>query len=401
MERYIRTQSSPPSSPVSSSRPGPGPGPATQSPLSSPHHSQPQPSPHPQQEARQPPPRQPPQPHHHHHQQLGGEMRNGASTSSLDRVITPAKVKLSPARPDTPLFSLDGRPPVQRLHQFSPGQRWEPPARFGRRSLRAACSARQPEAGGDSHRTSSSDRSDWPASHQIFISPGLSDSRGETPNNSGRNSPVCWQPPSLATKNRNNSDQEEQSKPRGFGAFNSIYDVILGGNYFSSNDWPLRKTRWPRKYQDSRKLSRFSHLDSQVGQYFWGNFPQNDPNFAGRRPRGSRMFRPPAGPALCAALPGHPPPLSHLLCQGNSSPLISLPPLNQPVQVVKEYERAVIFRLGRLRSGGAKVCITMDCSDNITHYMAPRVREYSSWCLALTLTRNWTSELLVLTSRRR
>ena len=56
----------------------------------------------------------------------------------------------------------------------------------------------------------------------------LLDSRGETPNNSGRNSPVCWQPPSLATKNRNNSDLE-QSKPKGFGAFNSIYDV---GSHF-------------------------------------------------------------------------------------------------------------------------------------------------------------------------
>ena len=53
----------------------------------------------------------------------------------------------------------------------------------------------------------------------------LLDSRGETPNNSGRNSPVCWQPPSLATKNRNNSDQEGSTKARGFGAFNSIYDV--------------------------------------------------------------------------------------------------------------------------------------------------------------------------------
>ena len=95
-------------------------------------------------------------------------------------------------------------------------------------------------------------------------------------------------------------------------------------------------------------------------------------------------------------------PLSLIFCV-KVTPVLSspLPPLNQPVQVVKEYERAVIFRLGRLRSGGAKVCITMDCSDNITHYMAPRVLEYSSWCLALTLTRNWTSELLVLTSRRR
>ena len=91
MERYIRTQSSPPSSPASSARPGPGPGPG----LSSSHHSQPQPGqpqpPHYQGEARQQHPRPPQQPHY----PLGGEMRNGtsASTSSLDRVISPAKVK--------------------------------------------------------------------------------------------------------------------------------------------------------------------------------------------------------------------------------------------------------------------------------------------------------------------
>ena len=162
MERYIRTQSSPPSSPVSPARPGPGPGPATQSPLSSPHHhqpqhsqphhSQPQPSPH-YQEVRPQQSKQPPQPHY----QLG-EMRNGASTSSLDRVITPAKVGLSPEA-DTPLFWLDGCPPVEGLHQFSAGQQWEPPARLGHGCLRAASSAGQPEAGGDSHRPTSSDRS--------------------------------------------------------------------------------------------------------------------------------------------------------------------------------------------------------------------------------------------------
>ena len=52
------------------------------------------------------------------------------------------------------------------------------------------------------------------------------DSCTGTPNNSARNSPVCWQTPSLAkTNNRNNSDHLPETKARGFGAFNSIYDV--------------------------------------------------------------------------------------------------------------------------------------------------------------------------------
>ena len=52
------------------------------------------------------------------------------------------------------------------------------------------------------------------------------DSCAGTPNNSARNSPVCWQTPSLAKpNNRNNSDHPPETKARGFGAFNSIYDV--------------------------------------------------------------------------------------------------------------------------------------------------------------------------------
>ena len=51
------------------------------------------------------------------------------------------------------------------------------------------------------------------------------DSCAGTPNNSARNSPVCWQTPSLAKHNRNNSDHQPETKVRGFGAFNSIYDV--------------------------------------------------------------------------------------------------------------------------------------------------------------------------------
>ena len=51
------------------------------------------------------------------------------------------------------------------------------------------------------------------------------DSCTGTPNNSGRNSPVCWQTPSLAKHNRSNGDHQPETKVRGFGAFNSIYDV--------------------------------------------------------------------------------------------------------------------------------------------------------------------------------
>ena len=140
MERYIRTQSSPPSSPVSSARPGPGAAPQYQG------------------EVRHQHPRQPQQPH----SPLGGEMRNGASTSSLERVISPAKVKTEASdlqSPHSPLFSLDGRPPVQRLHQFSADERREPPARLSHGGLRSASPPRQSEAGGDSHRPTPSDRS--------------------------------------------------------------------------------------------------------------------------------------------------------------------------------------------------------------------------------------------------
>ena len=43
------------------------------------------------------------------------------------------------------------------------------------------------------------------------------------------------------------------------------------------------------------------------------------------------------------------------------------PALTLPRQIVKEYERAVVFRLGRLRSGGAKgpgLMLVMPCIDS-------------------------------------
>ena len=61
--------------------------------------------------------------------------------------------------PHSPLFSLDGRPSVQRLHQFSADERWEPSARLSHGGLRAASPPGQSEAGGDSHRATPSDRS--------------------------------------------------------------------------------------------------------------------------------------------------------------------------------------------------------------------------------------------------
>ena len=74
MERYIRTQSSPPTSPVTphtQTRPAA----PVQSPLTSHHQQLPRPQPLP-------------------HQQVGGNLKKGSSTSSLDkdRVITQAKV---------------------------------------------------------------------------------------------------------------------------------------------------------------------------------------------------------------------------------------------------------------------------------------------------------------------
>ena len=43
-----------------------------------------------------------------------------------------------------------------------------------------------------------------------------------------------------------------------------------------------------------------------------------------------------------------------LLCQGEDDQQVTEGHHLHHLQVVKEYERAVIFRLGRLRSGGAK-----------------------------------------------
>ena len=102
----------------------------------------------------------------------------------------------------------------------------------------------------------------------------LLDSRGETPNNSGRNSPVCWQPPSLATKNRSNSDQEGQSKPKGFGAFNSIYDV---GNHFSSNERLLttnqisqeNKVAKDKEVSGFKKIVKILTFGLSGGEIFW------------------------------------------------------------------------------------------------------------------------------------
>ena len=45
---------------------------------------------------------------------------------------------------------------------------------------------------------------------------------------------------------------------------------------------------------------------------------------------------------------------------------MDLHPFSSPFQVVQEYERAVVFRLGRLRSGGAKgpgLFFIMPCVD--------------------------------------
>ena len=77
----------------------------------------------------------------------------------------------------------------------------------------------------------------------------------------------------------------------------------------------------------------------------------------------------PAGVRLLLP-PGDHLPLLHLvLLHGQCCPAICCPLLAHtlPRQIVKEYERAVVFRLGRLRSGGAKgpgLMLVMPCIDS-------------------------------------
>ena len=76
------------------------------------------------------------------------------------------------------------------------------------------------------------------------------------------------------------------------------------------------------------------------------------------------MLRPAAGAGLCPPVSGHTASLPHLLRQGEL--LTTVCPLTPLTQVVKEYERAVIFRLGRLLRGGARgpgVFFTIPCVD--------------------------------------
>ena len=73
----------------------------------------------------------------------------------------------------------------------------------------------------------------------------------------------------------------------------------------------------------------------------------------------------PAGAVLPSAGPGHPPPLSLLRHQGREALLCSADV--SLAQVVQEYERAVIFRLGLLLSGGARgpgVFFVIPCVDH-------------------------------------
>ena len=76
----------------------------------------------------------------------------------------------------------------------------------------------------------------------------------------------------------------------------------------------------------------------------------------------------PAGVRLLLP-PGDHLPLLHLvLLHGQCCPAICCPLAHTlPRQIVKEYERAVVFRLGRLRSGGAKgpgLMLVMPCIDS-------------------------------------
>ena len=66
------------------------------------------------------------------------------------------------------------------------------------------------------------------------------------------------------------------------------------------------------------------------------------------------MLCTPLGPGFCPPLLGPAATLLVLLCQGEDDQQVTKAHHLHHLQVVKEYERAVIFRLGRLRSGGAK-----------------------------------------------
>ena len=68
---------------------------------------------------------------------------------------------------------------------------------------------------------------------------------------------MCWQPPSLATKNRNNSDKEELSKPKGFGAFNSIYDV---GNRVLTTQARSNQISQENKLAEDKQVSGFKKI---------------------------------------------------------------------------------------------------------------------------------------------
>ena len=134
-------------------------------------------------------------------------------------------------------------------------------------------------------------------------------SRNDSPINSGRNSPVAWHQQSN-NKRKSNSKPQPQEAPRGFSGFNPLFD---DRNKSPEKDLP-EKLSWPKKIL---KFLTFGLSGDAEG---------------------------PGCMAILLAL------VSVLLC------LATLPiSLIFCVKVVKEYERAVIFRLGRLRSGGAKV----------------------------------------------
>ena len=205
MERYIRTQSSPPASPVTPQLQA---RPPAQSPLTSQF--------------------QPQKPHAPPLHQVGGELKKGSSTSSLerDRVITQAKVSRSITLP---------------LMWYSPPRWWRssPRAPTVLSTISGAASPLVTTPGEARPRACTVCRcrrttSSWagpPTSQVTRGSPDTANSQRDldsctgTPNNSGRNSPVCWQTPSLAKHNRSNGDHQPETKVRGFGAFNSIYDV--------------------------------------------------------------------------------------------------------------------------------------------------------------------------------
>jgi hypothetical protein len=73
-----------------------------------------------------------------------------------------------------------------------------------------------------------------------------------------------------------------------------------------------------------------------------------------RWPRGSWLLCNPSCPGFCPPVPGPNATLLVLLRQGEDDQQVTEVHHLHHLKVVKEYERAVIFRLGRLRSGGAK-----------------------------------------------